>query len=79
MKIHIAINLLAQFAVLETITVEMVCYLLMFFSPIIRLRSKNGKQNLPISTATVSMVHSVPELMVSSEASMVPLFLSVLA
>lgn len=32
-----------------------------------QLRSKNGKQNLPISTATVSMVHSVPELMVSSE------------
>ncbi|XP_054841578.1 RNA polymerase II subunit A C-terminal domain phosphatase [Eublepharis macularius] len=32
-----------------------------------QLRSKNGKQNMPVSTATVSMVHSVPELMVSSE------------
>ncbi|XP_043364185.1 RNA polymerase II subunit A C-terminal domain phosphatase isoform X8 [Dermochelys coriacea] len=31
------------------------------------LQSKNGKQNVPLSTATVSMVHSVPELMVSSE------------
>ncbi|KAL8182414.1 UNVERIFIED_CONTAM: hypothetical protein K2H54_056158 [Gekko kuhli] len=28
-----------------------------------RLQSKNGKQNTPVSTATVSMVHSVPELM----------------
>ncbi|KAL7984446.1 hypothetical protein Chor_003016 [Crotalus horridus] len=27
------------------------------------LQSKNGKQNMPVSTATVSMVHSVPELM----------------
>ncbi len=34
-----------------------------------RLQSKNGKQQVPISTATVSMVHSVPELMVSSEVS----------
>ncbi|KYO35419.1 RNA polymerase II subunit A C-terminal domain phosphatase isoform A [Alligator mississippiensis] len=32
-----------------------------------QLPSKNGKQNVPLSTATVSMVHSVPELMVSSE------------
>ncbi|TRY96814.1 hypothetical protein DNTS_015988, partial [Danionella cerebrum] len=32
-----------------------------------QLQSKNGKQQMPISTATVSMVHSVPELMVSSE------------
>ncbi|NXP12096.1 CTDP1 phosphatase, partial [Thinocorus orbignyianus] len=32
-----------------------------------RIRSKNGKQNVPLSTATVSMVHSVPELKVSSE------------
>ncbi|XP_033010652.1 RNA polymerase II subunit A C-terminal domain phosphatase [Lacerta agilis] len=32
-----------------------------------QLRSKNGTQNMPVSTATVSMVHSVPELMVSSE------------
>ncbi|XP_043073718.1 RNA polymerase II subunit A C-terminal domain phosphatase isoform X3 [Puntigrus tetrazona] len=32
-----------------------------------QLQSKNGKQLAPISTATVSMVHSVPELMVSSE------------
>lgn len=34
-----------------------------------RLQSKNGKQQVPLSTATVSMVHSVPELMVSSEVS----------
>ncbi|KAK5855435.1 hypothetical protein PBY51_005536 [Eleginops maclovinus] len=32
-----------------------------------QLQSTNGKQQIPISTATVSMVHSVPELMVSSE------------
>lgn len=32
-----------------------------------QLQSKNGKQQVPLSTATVSMVHSVPELMVSSE------------
>ncbi|KAM4841257.1 RNA polymerase II subunit A C-terminal domain phosphatase isoform 2-T4 [Thomomys bottae] len=32
-----------------------------------QLQSKNGKQQIPLSTATVSMVHSVPELMVSSE------------
>lgn len=32
-----------------------------------QMQSKNGKQQAPISTATVSMVHSVPELMVSSE------------
>ncbi|KAL2080284.1 hypothetical protein ACEWY4_024077 [Coilia grayii] len=32
-----------------------------------QLQSKNGKQQAPTSTATVSMVHSVPELMVSSE------------
>ncbi|KAL2308055.1 hypothetical protein Nmel_001054 [Mimus melanotis] len=32
-----------------------------------QLRSKNGKQSVPLSTATVSMVHSVPELKVSSE------------
>ncbi|EPY80429.1 RNA polymerase II subunit A C-terminal domain phosphatase [Camelus ferus] len=32
-----------------------------------RLQSKNGRQQVPLSTATVSMVHSVPELMVSSE------------
>uniref|UniRef100_A0A8C1QBS1 RNA polymerase II subunit A C-terminal domain phosphatase n=1 Tax=Cyprinus carpio TaxID=7962 RepID=A0A8C1QBS1_CYPCA len=32
-----------------------------------QLQSKNGKQQVPVSTATVSMVHSVPELMVSSE------------
>ncbi|XP_071592384.1 RNA polymerase II subunit A C-terminal domain phosphatase [Heliangelus exortis] len=31
-----------------------------------QIRSKNGK-NMPLSTATVSMVHSVPELKVSSE------------
>ncbi|TNN51250.1 RNA polymerase II subunit A C-terminal domain phosphatase [Liparis tanakae] len=31
------------------------------------LQDKNGNQQIPISTATVSMVHSVPELMVSSE------------
>ncbi|KAH0617870.1 hypothetical protein JD844_016551 [Phrynosoma platyrhinos] len=41
-----------------------------------QLRSKNGKQNMPVSTATVSMVHSVPELMVSSEASTLPPFFS---
>lgn len=33
---------------------------------------------MPVSTATVSMVHSVPELMVSSEASIHPLFLTIL-
>ncbi|XP_056377350.1 RNA polymerase II subunit A C-terminal domain phosphatase isoform X3 [Hyla sarda] len=32
-----------------------------------QLQNKNGKQQVPLSTATVSMVHSVPELMVSSE------------
>uniref|UniRef100_A0A8C5PBY9 RNA polymerase II subunit A C-terminal domain phosphatase n=2 Tax=Leptobrachium leishanense TaxID=445787 RepID=A0A8C5PBY9_9ANUR len=32
-----------------------------------QLQNKNGKQQMPLSTATVSMVHSVPELMVSSE------------
>ncbi|XP_064908343.1 RNA polymerase II subunit A C-terminal domain phosphatase isoform X3 [Columba livia] len=32
-----------------------------------QIQSKNGKQNVPLSTATVSMVHSVPELKVSSE------------
>ncbi|XP_069075882.1 RNA polymerase II subunit A C-terminal domain phosphatase [Pleurodeles waltl] len=32
-----------------------------------QLQSKNGKQQVPRSTATVSMVHSVPELMISSE------------
>ncbi|KAM9384143.1 RNA polymerase II subunit A C-terminal domain phosphatase isoform 2-T2 [Pholidichthys leucotaenia] len=32
-----------------------------------QLQSTNGKQQTHISTATVSMVHSVPELMVSSE------------
>lgn len=32
-----------------------------------QLQNKNGKQHMPLSTATVSMVHSVPELMVSSE------------
>ncbi|MBN3295329.1 RNA polymerase II subunit A C-terminal domain phosphatase isoform X2 [Amia ocellicauda] len=32
-----------------------------------QLQNKNGKQQAPISTANVSMVHSVPELMVSSE------------
>ncbi|XP_077209062.1 RNA polymerase II subunit A C-terminal domain phosphatase [Paroedura picta] len=32
-----------------------------------QLQSKNRKHNAPVSTATVSMVHSVPELMVSSE------------
>uniref|UniRef100_UPI00398F05C5 RNA polymerase II subunit A C-terminal domain phosphatase isoform X2 n=1 Tax=Pristiophorus japonicus TaxID=55135 RepID=UPI00398F05C5 len=32
-----------------------------------QLQKKNGKQIVPVSTATVSMVHSVPELMVSSE------------
>uniref|UniRef100_A0A8C5SZZ2 RNA polymerase II subunit A C-terminal domain phosphatase n=1 Tax=Malurus cyaneus samueli TaxID=2593467 RepID=A0A8C5SZZ2_9PASS len=32
-----------------------------------QIRSKNGKQSMPFSTATVSMVHSVPELKVSSE------------
>ncbi|XP_051925875.1 RNA polymerase II subunit A C-terminal domain phosphatase [Hippocampus zosterae] len=32
-----------------------------------QLQSANGNQQTPISTATVSMVHSVPELMVSSE------------
>lgn len=32
-----------------------------------QLQSKNGQQQVPLSTATVSMVHSVPELMVSSE------------
>lgn len=34
-----------------------------------RLQGTNGNQQSPISTATVSMVHSVPELMVSSEVS----------
>lgn len=34
-----------------------------------RLQSGNGRQQAPLSTATVSMVHSVPELMVSSEVS----------
>ncbi|KAM4724906.1 RNA polymerase II subunit A C-terminal domain phosphatase isoform 1-T1 [Anableps anableps] len=32
-----------------------------------QLQGTNGNQQCPISTATVSMVHSVPELMVSSE------------
>ncbi|XP_063041823.1 RNA polymerase II subunit A C-terminal domain phosphatase isoform X2 [Engraulis encrasicolus] len=32
-----------------------------------QLQSKNGKQQVQTSTANVSMVHSVPELMVSSE------------
>ncbi|XP_036422949.1 RNA polymerase II subunit A C-terminal domain phosphatase [Colossoma macropomum] len=32
-----------------------------------QLQNKNGKRQAPISTATVSVVHSVPELMVSSE------------
>ncbi|XP_029370801.1 RNA polymerase II subunit A C-terminal domain phosphatase isoform X1 [Echeneis naucrates] len=32
-----------------------------------QLQGTNGNQQTPISTATVSMVHSVPELMVSSE------------
>ncbi|XP_053494276.1 RNA polymerase II subunit A C-terminal domain phosphatase isoform X2 [Ictalurus furcatus] len=32
-----------------------------------QLQNRNGKQQTPISTAMVSMVHSVPELMVSSE------------
>ncbi|XP_069032522.1 LOW QUALITY PROTEIN: RNA polymerase II subunit A C-terminal domain phosphatase [Embiotoca jacksoni] len=32
-----------------------------------QFQSTNGNQQTPISTATVSMVHSVPELMVSSE------------
>ncbi|XP_069476750.1 RNA polymerase II subunit A C-terminal domain phosphatase [Ambystoma mexicanum] len=32
-----------------------------------QLQNKNGKQQVPRSTATVSMVHSVPELMISSE------------
>uniref|UniRef100_A0A8C8U417 RNA polymerase II subunit A C-terminal domain phosphatase n=1 Tax=Peromyscus maniculatus bairdii TaxID=230844 RepID=A0A8C8U417_PERMB len=32
-----------------------------------QLQNQNGKQQVPLSTATVSMVHSVPELMVSSE------------
>ncbi|XP_057554451.1 RNA polymerase II subunit A C-terminal domain phosphatase isoform X4 [Hippopotamus amphibius kiboko] len=32
-----------------------------------RLQSENGRPQAPLSTATVSMVHSVPELMVSSE------------
>lgn len=32
-----------------------------------QLQSENGRQQAPLSTATVSMVHSVPELMVSSE------------
>lgn len=32
-----------------------------------QLQSQSGKQQMPLSTATVSMVHSVPELMVSSE------------
>ncbi|CAK6961077.1 RNA polymerase II subunit A C-terminal domain phosphatase [Scomber scombrus] len=32
-----------------------------------QLQNTNGNQQNPISTATVSMVHSVPELMVSSE------------
>ncbi|KAM9434477.1 RNA polymerase II subunit A C-terminal domain phosphatase isoform 2-T2 [Clarias gariepinus] len=32
-----------------------------------QLQNRNGKQQNPISTAMVSMVHSVPELMVSSE------------
>ncbi|KAM5222052.1 RNA polymerase II subunit A C-terminal domain phosphatase [Ctenodactylus gundi] len=32
-----------------------------------QLQSKSGKQQMPLTTATVSMVHSVPELMVSSE------------
>lgn len=41
---------------------------LFFFFPV-RLQSTNGNQQTPISTATVSMVHSVPELMVSSEVS----------
>ncbi|KAF4080456.1 hypothetical protein AMELA_G00171580 [Ameiurus melas] len=32
-----------------------------------QLQNRNGKQQTPVSTAMVSMVHSVPELMVSSE------------
>lgn len=42
---------------------------LFFFPSFLRLQSTNGNQQTPISTATVSMVHSVPELMVSSEVS----------
>lgn len=42
--------------------------MLCFLSPL-RLQGTNGNQQTPISTATVSMVHSVPELMVSSEVS----------
>ena len=34
-----------------------------------RLQGTNGNLQVPFSTATVSMVHSVPELMVSSEVS----------
>lgn len=41
----------------------------------VRIRSKNGKQNVPLSTATVSMVHSVPELKVSSEVRTIMLSL----
>lgn len=41
----------------------------------IRIRSKNGKQSAPLSTATVSMVHSVPELKVSSEVGTIMLSL----
>ncbi|XP_018411820.1 PREDICTED: RNA polymerase II subunit A C-terminal domain phosphatase [Nanorana parkeri] len=32
-----------------------------------QMQNKNGKQQVPMSTATVSMIHSVPELMVSTE------------
>lgn len=45
------------------------------FTCVIRIQSKNGKQNVPLSTATVSMVHSVPELKVSSEVSTMTLSL----
>lgn len=41
----------------------------LFFGLSPRLQSTNGSQLSPISTATVSMVHSVPELMVSAEVS----------
>ncbi|KAG2465209.1 CTDP1 phosphatase, partial [Polypterus senegalus] len=44
---------------------DLCCQLGQVISP--GLQNKNGKQQIPFSTASVSMVHSVPELMVSSE------------
>ena len=53
----------------QTIKCTTPTLLLFFLSFSFRLQGTNGNQQTPISTATVSMVHSVPELMVSAEVS----------